>query len=837
MPPKIAALTGFVPTIGGLSETAELLRIKASRTADTDHKANLGQFLTPMPVARFMASMAEQPARHVRLLDAGAGVGSLLAAAVERFCNLATHPTSISVVAYEIDAILCEYLRDTIRACKAACDQAEITFLGEVRHADFLESADDLVGPGLFDAGKAERFNFAIQNPPYYKINAGSRNRRVLQRLGIETSNIYTGFLAVTAMLLEEGGELIAITPRSFCNGSYFRAFRQSFLKSMTLRQIHCFDSRQQAFKDDSVLQETVIFRAAKGARHEPIEITSNSGPDDTMVTTRTAPYHQVVRPNDPECFIRIQTDDLAARISTAYEEFQATLVDLGINVSTGRVVDFRASESLRRTPEPGTVPLIYPTHFDRGCIEWPKLNGKKPNAIVNSRSTQDLLVPNATYVLVKRFSAKEEKRRIVAAVYRGDEVDVPTVGFENHLNYFHKNGGGLPLDLAKGLAALLNSTIIDQYFRQFSGHTQVNATDLRSMRYPTREQLELIGARLPSAFADQDAIDKLINEELLAMPADADPVKAMKRIDEAVQILRDLGLPRAQLNDRSAMTLLSLLDLKPSSKWSEASDPHRGITPMMAFFREHCGKDYKPNTRETVRRQTVHQFMDAGLIVINPDDPDRPINSPKAVYQITPEALEMLRTYGTAKWTRRLRTYLTSVETLKKRYAQQREMVRIPIKVAAGKQITLSPGGQNVLVQHIIEDFCPRFTPGGLVIYVGDTEEKFAYFDQTALEDLGVSIEAHGKMPDVIVHYVDKNWLVLIEAVTSHGSVNPKRKAELMKMFKDAKAGIVYVTAFLSRKAKLEYLNDISWETEVWVADSPTHMIHFNGERFLGPY
>ena len=163
--------------------------------------------------------------------------------------------------------------------------------------------------------------------------------------------------------------------------------------------------------------------------------------------------------------------------------------------------------------------------------------------------------------------------------------------------------------------------------------------------------------------------------------------------------------------------------------------------------------------------------------------------------------------------------------------------MRRLPVQLANGQEIRLSPGGQNVLVKKILDDFCPLFTPGGRVVYVGDTQAKWAYFDSKALTALGLEIEEHGKMPDVVVHHVEKNWLVLIEAVTSHGPVNPKRRRELKELFSRSTAGLVFVTAFLDRRAMLKYLNDISWETEVWVADSPTHLIHFNGERFLGPY
>ena len=312
---------------------------------------------------------------------------------------------------------------------------------------------------------------------------------------------------------------------------------------------------------------------------------------------------------------------------------------------------------------------------------------------------------------------------------------------------------------------------------------------------------------------------------------------KAERKIKEALSILNNLGVPGQQQNERSALTLLSLLGLKPASKWEDAADPLMGITPMMEFFEQHYGKKYAPNTRETVRRQTVHQFIQAALVVPNPDKPSRPTNSPKAVYQIEPSVLKLIRSFGTSEWKRNLQKYLRSVDTLKKLYAREREMRRIPVRLANGQEIRLSPGGQNVLVKKIIDEFCPLFTPDGYVVYVGDTQAKWAYFDSDALALLNVRVDEHGKMPDVVVHHAERNWLVLIEAVTSHGPVNPKRREELKTLFAGANAGLVFVTAFLDRKAMVKYLNDISWETEVWIAESPTHLIHFNGERFLGPY
>ena len=315
------------------------------------------------------------------------------------------------------------------------------------------------------------------------------------------------------------------------------------------------------------------------------------------------------------------------------------------------------------------------------------------------------------------------------------------------------------------------------------------------------------------------------------------DAKKAERKIQEALEILKALDFPRQQQNERSVLTLLALLDIKPNDPWKDASNPLIGITPMMEFFDKHYGKRYAPNSRETVRRQTVHQFVQAALIVPNPDKPSRPTNSPKAVYQIEPSALKLIRDFGKRSWNEYLRGYLRTVETLKKLYARERDMRRIPVNLANGHEIRLSPGGQNALVKKIIDDFCPLFTPGGHVIYVGDTQTKWAYFDSDELIALGVKIDAHGKMPDVVVHHVKKNWLVLIEAVTSHGPVNPKRRHELKELFSGSKVGLVYVTAFLDRHTMMKYLDDISWETEVWIAESPTHLIHFNGERFLGPY
>lgn len=820
-----------------LVEAVDFLRLDANRKLDPERRSELGQFMTPPVTARLMASMFEARSESITLLDAGAGVGSLTAAFVAEVCSRKCKPENVRATAYEIDPTLIDYLRSTLEQCQGTCKNRGIAFDFSLIDRDFIEDAARGLQHEMFSP--IERFNCAILNPPYRKINSDSDARLVLREIGVETSNLYTGFLAVVLMLLDEGGELVAITPRSFCNGPYFKPFRKLLLETLTLRRIHVFESRQDVFRQDDVLQENIIIYGVKGGKKGKVTISSSAGPEDEYSAVREIAYEQIVSSGDPEHFIRIVPDELGAAVAERFGALYWTLREHDLEVSTGRVVDFRAAPLLRDFPEAGTVPLIYPLNFKKGFVEWPKPGAKKPQAMALLSGADDLLVPQGMYVLVKRFTSKEETRRIVAAVYDPSRVDAERVGFENHLNYFHRNGKGLPEMLAKGLAAFLNSTLVDLYFRQFSGHTQVNATDLRSLRFPTRSQLEALGIRIGDRFPSQEIIDYHVEETLKLADATeiADPIQAKKKIDEALGILRDIGMPRAQKNERSALTLLSLLGLGPETPWAESKDPLMGITPMMEFFEKHYGKKYAPNSRETVRRFTIHQFLDAGIAIPNPDKPDRPTNSPDAVYQIEAGLLKLLRTYGTDEWERSLKTYLASVETLKAKYAQEREMKRIPIQISARKTITLSPGGQNILVERIIKDFCELFTIGGKLVYIGDTDEKFAYFDDLMLRSLGVTIEAHGKMPDVVVYVESKNWLVLIEAVTSHGPVNPKRRGELKTLFSGCAAGLVFVTAFLDRRAMVKYLSDISWETEVWVADAPTHLIHFDGERFLGPY
>ena len=485
-----------------------------SPTLDPQRRSKLGQYMSPAPVATFMAWMFDRLPEKVRLLDAGAGVGSLSAAFVHEACRNHPEVQSIDLTAFEVDPALCEQLIATLSDCEAECHASGIAFTCRVISEDYILHAAQ---PLLSKQTVPNKYNCAILNPPYAKINSNSTTRRALRGMGIETTNLYAAFVAVALLQLEEKGQLVAITPRSFCNGTYFEPFRRLIFARASLNNVHVYDSRKHAFKDDDVLQENIIYRLVIGeAQAESITLSSSHSPADLNPTSRGIPFNEVVVPNDKHCYIRLAVSEEDGTLAIRVRALPQTLADLGIKVSTGRVVDFRAREHLRKHPEPGTVPLIYPSHFDGGYVSWPNLGGKKANALSDNEDTEKLMVPKGIYVLTKRFSSKEEKRRLVSVIYDPERIDSEKVGFENHLNYFHNDGKGLGRDLARGLSVFLNSTAVDQYFRQFSGHTQVNATDLRGLHYPTLERLEEVGRHMGDGLPRQEEIDKIVESLLV---------------------------------------------------------------------------------------------------------------------------------------------------------------------------------------------------------------------------------------------------------------------------------------------------------------------------------
>lgn len=489
----------------------EHLRRKAGREADPERKGALGQFMTPLPVARFMAAMFDRwDLPEIRLLDAGAGVGSLTAALLDAWFARGPDAAPVAVTACEIDHALRRHLARTLAAYQGEAAAHGLTLRTGILAGDFVERGTELMLP----LGGGPRFTHAILNPPYKKLDSGSAHRRLLREVGIETVNLYTAFVALAAGLLEPGGELVAIVPRSFCNGPYYRPFRAWMSERAALTHLHLFESRRKAFADDGVLQENVIARWVRGAPEGDVAVSWCEDATFAGLRRRVRPFASIVHPGDPERFIRIPLDaegdaGPAAGAADGSPLFSTTLTELGLAVSTGPVVDFRLRTHLRDEPEPGAVALLYPQHFAAGGLRWPA-KGKKANAIVVNAETERWLFPRGRYVLTKRFTSKEEPRRVVAHVVEPDALPGDRLGLENHLNVFHAGRRGIDSDLAHGLALFLNSSLVDRRFRLFSGHTQVNATDLRSLRYPPDAILRSLGrwARARGAPLSQEEID-----------------------------------------------------------------------------------------------------------------------------------------------------------------------------------------------------------------------------------------------------------------------------------------------------------------------------------------
>jgi adenine-specific DNA-methyltransferase len=481
----------------------DISRREATRQLDQSKRSDFGQFFTPYEVARFMASLFHvNGAEKLSLLDAGAGVGSLSVAFLEQLD--AKSKADLDIVAYELDETVSPILESNLAGFATPALGNKIN--AEVIKADFIQQ-----GIINYLTGRYKPVDYAILNPPYKKINSDSLHRRLLRKVGIETVNLYAAFVALSVLMLKEKGELVAIIPRSFCNGPYFKPFREFLLEKTAFKQIHIFASRNKTFKDDHVLQENIIIHLEKGTLQGQVKISTSGGDGFSDYRAFLVPFDRIVSGMDAEKFIHIPAKE--ENIYTkAFERFSSSLSDLDIEVSTGPVVDFRVKTFLRQMPEENTVPLIYPAHFGEKHINWPKANFKKANALMLSPETQKQLYSAGFYTLVRRFSSKEEKRRIVARVLQPDDITGGLIGFENHLNVFHQKKKGLPEMLALGLAVYLNSTLIDTYFRQFNGHTQVNATDLRLLKYPRKEELIRLGEwakDIPSF--DQTIIDAKI--------------------------------------------------------------------------------------------------------------------------------------------------------------------------------------------------------------------------------------------------------------------------------------------------------------------------------------
>lgn len=493
-----------------------------------EHKQRLGQYLTPVNVAIFMAELYESPkSKRLRILDPGAGSGTLVCALCEVLAKSPTRPEALELVTYELDTILAKHLETSLTYTKQWLAIHGIQMQFTIHASDFvMEHASALdYAPRLFSLKQdLMPFDAIISNPPYLKIPKSDPRSQAAALVVHGQPNLYALFMAVSATLLKPGGELIVISPRSYAAGPYFRLFRERFFSIMRPEVIHLFGSRRDAFRRDEVLQENVILRARredgwlKRPLCETVQISFSSGIHDLAnAKRREVPLHEVLDWSSSYKVLRIptrDTDDIATRLVRSWS---GSLHKYGLEISTGPVVPFRNMAFLSWSGQvPGShAPLLWMQNVQHMKVTWPIKASGKPQYIRSTPETMPLLVGNNNYVILRRFSAKEQHRRLTAAPLLVDSLSSPVIGLENHLNYIHRPRGSLTEAETYGLAVLLNSRLLDIYFRTFNGNTQVSATELRAMPLPPLELIVDIGDRVLSLSSPDVIIDTLIEEML----------------------------------------------------------------------------------------------------------------------------------------------------------------------------------------------------------------------------------------------------------------------------------------------------------------------------------
>lgn len=811
-----------------------------SDNADNLHRKANGQFFSSPTIARFMATWSTPLNPGSVVIDPGAGVGILLAALAE-YVAKAANCSEWHATAYETDLALRPALAITLGYVRHWLSQRDIRFTFEVKPEDFILANASLLRPApMFAPAQTNPTpQLVIANPPYFKLPKSDPRVAVLAEVVNGQPNIYALFMAASVKLLQHNGQLIFITPRSYCSGPYFRLFRKWFFQNVALDRLHVFESREEAFGRDKVLQENIIISAKKTAIPvDFVEISNSRGVEDLGTATKQRVVSiAVLDLTSSEVMVNIPLTPDDVSIRGVFNQWTNWLRSFNLEISTGPIVPFRTTALVTGENSFATAPALWVQHVGRMAISWPLLHFTKPQQIRVGADTRALLLPNANYVLVRRFSPKEENSRITAAPYLKDSLPSDFLGIENHVNFLHRPGGSLSIAEAVGFAAFLNSRWVDQYFRLSSGNTQVSATELRNLPLPPLEKIQSIGERLlHSDGVSQIALMNQVVGEELDLPLELINGGHMSKIEEAKDLLNALGLPPAQRNEIAALTLLALTGLTEADSWQKAQRQSIRIHDMILFVEQNYHKRYAENTRETFRRQVLHQFEQARLVDLNPDDPKLPTNSPRTHYAISEVLLPIAQNYGTKTGQRHLEKFRAEQGSLLEIYQQHRAQHMIPLRDQTGREYHLSPGKHNQLQVAAVEQFAPRFAPGAKLLYLGDTANKTLVMDKDELAKVGFPANKHNKLPDIVLYSPKKNWLFLIEVVTSHGPVSPKRYRELEKMLAKSSAGHVYVSVFPDFREFSRHTRNTAWETEAWIAEAPDHLIHYNGDKFLGP-
>lgn len=491
----------------------------------SEQRKNFGQYLTPVETADFMAGLVETQNQELRVLDPGAGTGVLSCALAEKLASKSSN-LSIDLEAYESDVELVEYLRVCLCYAKKWLESQGCNLKFRIYTDDFIISHSRALEreSQLFSNASQVSFDIVISNPPYFKIPKSDPRAKAAGIVVHGQPNIYMLFMAVSASLLEKGGELVFITPRSYAAGPYFRRFREFFFSTMQPKAIHLFGSRTKTFERDEVLQENAILYAQRNdgwswqTNSQLVQVSHSAGARDlSRASKRFVPLREVFEGRSKDKFLNIPVAERQDTVAHLVNSWSGNLHAYGLEISTGPVVPFRAVQFIYSSGEVPTkhAPLLWMQHVTPMRVDWPKAAFRKEQFIAVNESSFSLLLPTTNYVFLRRFSAKEERRRLVAAPFLGENTNSKFLGVENHLNYIYRPKGKLSEEEATGIAALLNSEILDTYFRIFNGNTQVSATELRGMPLPPLSLIREIGKRVMNSMGSQNAIDEIVSEAL----------------------------------------------------------------------------------------------------------------------------------------------------------------------------------------------------------------------------------------------------------------------------------------------------------------------------------
>jgi len=501
---------------------ADRLGVHYTSAVTQEHKKENGQFFTPTEIAGLMGTFSEYNDKSVRILDPGCGTAILTCALIEHIVKRNKFFKDIELVVYETDKELMPYTKKSLEYLKEWLQIKNIAFTYSLHTEDFvLENSNCLKETESLFSKASEPFDIIISNPPYFKLSAEDKRTMAAKEVVNGHPNIYSIFMAISARLLKQNGELIFITPRSYASGSYFKVFREYFFKLIQMDKVHLFVSRKDTFNRDKVLQETVIIKGSRKEKINPnhhVSISSSNGLKDIQTPQiKTFPHKELIDLNSKEKILYLPTNDFEESILNIFKNWNGNLNKYNIQISTGPIVSFRSWEYIKENYENGKVflaPLFWLHNVKQMMIEWPSPRPNKGQYIKIQDESKSILIPNKNYVLLRRFSSKDDKSRLVAAPYFCNSVQAEYIGVENKVNYIYRPKGHLERGEVVGICALLNSTLFDSYFRIFNGNVNVSATELREIPLPELETIKEIGNNiiLSNDFS-LDNVNRIFNE------------------------------------------------------------------------------------------------------------------------------------------------------------------------------------------------------------------------------------------------------------------------------------------------------------------------------------